>query len=193
MAATLPGRRRQRGRAVPVDARRGRGDRQDRRLPARRERPHRQGLQRPRGRRGRDDPLQPGRGHRPRVRQPLAAGDPRRRSDANCGRDFVTGHTERDGDLGAGHGDAGAGRRDGVFSSRGPLGDWIKPDITAPGVQILAGTTPQPDQTTADNGPPGTSSWRSPAPRCRARTRPASRRWSRRRIRTGRRPRSSRP
>ena len=41
------------------------------------------------------------------------------------------------------------------FSSRGPLGDWIKPDVTAPGVQVLAGWTPQPDQTTADNGPPG--------------------------------------
>ncbi len=41
------------------------------------------------------------------------------------------------------------------FSSRGPTSDWIKPDITAPGVQVLAGMTPQPDQTTADNGPPG--------------------------------------
>ena len=41
------------------------------------------------------------------------------------------------------------------FSSRGPTGDWIKPDVTAPGVQVLAGKTPQPDQTTADNGPPG--------------------------------------
>ena len=41
------------------------------------------------------------------------------------------------------------------FSSRGPVGDWIKPDVTAPGVQVLAGMTPQPDQTTADNGPPG--------------------------------------
>jgi hypothetical protein len=27
--------------------------------------------------------------------------------------------------------------------------------VTAPGVQVLAGTTPQPDQTTADNGPAG--------------------------------------
>jgi hypothetical protein len=41
------------------------------------------------------------------------------------------------------------------FSSRGPTGDWIKPDVTAPGIQVLAGTTSQPDQTTADNGPPG--------------------------------------
>jgi hypothetical protein len=41
------------------------------------------------------------------------------------------------------------------FSSRGPVGDWIKPDVTAPGVQVFAGNTPQPDQTTADNGPPG--------------------------------------
>jgi hypothetical protein len=41
------------------------------------------------------------------------------------------------------------------FSSRGPLGDFIKPDVTAPGVQVLAGMTPQPDQTTPDNGPPG--------------------------------------
>jgi subtilisin family serine protease len=41
------------------------------------------------------------------------------------------------------------------FSSRGPEGDWIKPDVTAPGVQVLAGTTAQPDQTTADNGPAG--------------------------------------
>ena len=33
------------------------------------------------------------------------------------------------------------------FSSRGPfpiVPDWIKPDVTAPGVQILAGMTPEP-------------------------------------------------
>jgi subtilisin family serine protease len=30
------------------------------------------------------------------------------------------------------------------FSSRGPLGDFLKPDVTAPGVQILAGMTPVP-------------------------------------------------
>ncbi len=42
-----------------------------------------------------------------------------------------------------------------AFSSRGPLGDWIKPDVTAPGIQVLAGMTPQPDETTPTNGPPG--------------------------------------
>jgi subtilisin family serine protease len=40
-----------------------------------------------------------------------------------------------------------------AFSSRGPTGDFIKPDITAPGIQVLAGMTPQPDQTTPTNGP----------------------------------------
>jgi subtilisin family serine protease len=42
-----------------------------------------------------------------------------------------------------------------TFSSRGPTGDWIKPDVTAPGIQVLAGMTPQPDSTTPTNGPPG--------------------------------------
>jgi hypothetical protein len=32
------------------------------------------------------------------------------------------------------------------FSSRGPAGNFIKPDVTAPGVQILAGNTPTPDE-----------------------------------------------
>ena len=35
-----------------------------------------------------------------------------------------------------------------AFSSRGPyptVPDWIKPDITAPGVNILAGDTPEPN------------------------------------------------
>ncbi|HEX9995004.1 MAG TPA: S8 family serine peptidase [Acidimicrobiales bacterium] len=40
-----------------------------------------------------------------------------------------------------------------AFSSRGPAGDFLKPDITAPGVQILAGTTPTPESIV--EGPPG--------------------------------------
>ncbi|HET6953925.1 MAG TPA: S8 family serine peptidase [Acidimicrobiales bacterium] len=39
------------------------------------------------------------------------------------------------------------------FSSRGPGGDWLKPDVAAPGVQILAGNTPTPDSPAG--GPPG--------------------------------------
>ena len=39
------------------------------------------------------------------------------------------------------------------FSSRGPAGPFIKPDITAPGVQILAGHTPTPESVL--EGPPG--------------------------------------
>ncbi|HEY5248785.1 MAG TPA: S8 family serine peptidase, partial [Dermatophilaceae bacterium] len=40
-----------------------------------------------------------------------------------------------------------------AFSSRGPGGQFLKPDITAPGVQILAGNTPTPDDIAA--GPSG--------------------------------------
>jgi subtilisin family serine protease len=40
-----------------------------------------------------------------------------------------------------------------AFSSRGPIGDFIKPDVSAPGVQILAGMTPVPEETS--DGPPG--------------------------------------
>jgi subtilisin family serine protease len=40
-----------------------------------------------------------------------------------------------------------------AFSSRGPVGDFLKPDITAPGVQVIAGTTPTPVEIAS--GPPG--------------------------------------
>ena len=39
------------------------------------------------------------------------------------------------------------------FSSRGPIGEFLKPDITAPGVQILAGLTPE--STDVSTGPQG--------------------------------------
>jgi len=68
---------------------------------------------------------------------------------------FVTGHTNVMATWAQGASAAGQADMMASFSSRGPLGDWIKPDVTAPGVQVLAGTTPQPDQTTADNGPAG--------------------------------------
>jgi subtilisin family serine protease len=41
------------------------------------------------------------------------------------------------------------------FSSRGPLGDFIKPDVTAPGIQILAGHSPDPHDENFVVGPPG--------------------------------------
>lgn len=40
-----------------------------------------------------------------------------------------------------------------TFSSRGPVGGFIKPDVTAPGLQVLAGDTPVPIDVSA--GPPG--------------------------------------
>jgi subtilase family protein/PA domain-containing protein/fibronectin type III domain protein len=40
-----------------------------------------------------------------------------------------------------------------AFSSRGPAGNFIKPDLSAPGVQILAGNTPTPESIV--EGPPG--------------------------------------
>ncbi|MGX1702584.1 S8 family serine peptidase [Microbacterium sp. NPDC055357] len=39
------------------------------------------------------------------------------------------------------------------FSSRGPVGDFLKPDVTAPGVQVIAGHTPTPSE--ISSGPPG--------------------------------------
>ena len=52
-------------------------------------------------------------------------------------------------------GAASAGQGDAIvaFSSRGPGGDWLKPDIAAPGLQILAGNTPVLEDVVG--GPPG--------------------------------------
>jgi hypothetical protein len=75
--------------------------------------------------------------------------------NANAIASFVSGHTNVMATWAQGTATPAQPDVMASFSSRGPLGDWIKPDVTAPGVQVLAGTTPQPDQTTADNGPPG--------------------------------------
>jgi subtilisin family serine protease len=68
---------------------------------------------------------------------------------------FVNSHTNVMATWGQGQPTAGQADMMAAFSSRGPTGDWIKPDVTAPGVQVLAGMTPQPDETTPTNGPPG--------------------------------------
>ncbi|HXJ62725.1 MAG TPA: S8 family serine peptidase, partial [Actinomycetota bacterium] len=40
-----------------------------------------------------------------------------------------------------------------AFSSRGPAGDFVKPDVVAPGVQVLAAKSPEPVE--SFGGPPG--------------------------------------
>ena len=66
---------------------------------------------------------------------------------------FVAAHPGTTAQFTAGEKAEGRGDVMATFSSRGPLGDWLKPDITAPGVQILAGHTPTPESVV--EGPPG--------------------------------------
>lgn len=66
---------------------------------------------------------------------------------------FLGGHTGITGQFTAGAARDGQGDVMAAFSSRGPAGPVIKPDITAPGVQILAAMTPTPLSITG--GPPG--------------------------------------
>jgi subtilisin family serine protease len=66
---------------------------------------------------------------------------------------FITGHTGVAATWAQGTASPTQGDVMASFSSRGPVGDFVKPDITAPGIQILAGMTPQPTGIT--NGPPG--------------------------------------
>jgi hypothetical protein len=68
---------------------------------------------------------------------------------------FINGHTNVMASFGQGVATPTQADVMAAFSSRGPTGDWIKPDVTAPGIQVLAGMTPQPDETTPTNGPPG--------------------------------------
>jgi subtilisin family serine protease len=66
---------------------------------------------------------------------------------------FLAAHAAATAEFTAGEKVQGRGDVMADFSSRGPGGDWLKPDITAPGVQILAGHTPTPEST--ELGPPG--------------------------------------
>jgi subtilisin family serine protease len=140
---------------LPVEPRRGRSHGQDRRLFARDQRPHRQGPQGPRRWRGRDDlynqsaavtDLETDNHYLPAIQTQF---------NSNSIANFVSSHTNVKATWSQGIATPAQADVMASFSSRGPLGDFLKPDITAPGVQVLAGTTPQPDQTTADNGPPG--------------------------------------
>ena len=66
---------------------------------------------------------------------------------------FYNSHTNVQATFTAGQKANGQGDVMAAFSSRGPGGLFLKPDITAPGVQILAGNTPTPDE--IPSGPPG--------------------------------------
>jgi hypothetical protein len=70
---------------------------------------------------------------------------------------FMNGHTGITGSFTAGAPRDGQGDVMATFSSRGPAGLFLKPDVTAPGVQILAGASPDPEPPTPDDGgnPPG--------------------------------------
>ena len=68
---------------------------------------------------------------------------------------FVNGHTNVMATWSQGAATTTQGDVMAAFSSRGPLGDFIKPDVTAPGIQVLAGMTPSPNPTDITVGPPG--------------------------------------
>jgi subtilisin family serine protease len=67
---------------------------------------------------------------------------------------FMSGHTGVTATFTAGEKSVGQGDVMAAFSSTGPsIGDFLKPDIAAPGVQVLAGNTPTP--TDVASGPSG--------------------------------------
>jgi subtilisin family serine protease len=70
---------------------------------------------------------------------------------------FMTSHTGVTGSFAPGDERDGQGDVMAAFSSRGPAGLFLKPDVTAPGVQILAGASPDPDPPSSVEGgnPPG--------------------------------------
>jgi subtilisin family serine protease len=68
---------------------------------------------------------------------------------------FLAAHPGTTGSFPQGTRTTWQGDRVTYFSSRGPGTDWIKPDVTAPGLQILAGNTPAPNPAEPVLGPPG--------------------------------------
>jgi hypothetical protein len=66
---------------------------------------------------------------------------------------FMSSHTGVTATFTTGQKSVGQGDVMAAFSSTGPGGDFLKPDIGAPGVQILAGNTPTP--TDVASGPEG--------------------------------------
>ncbi|WP_144119733.1 S8 family serine peptidase [Catellatospora sichuanensis] len=67
--------------------------------------------------------------------------------------EFLDANSDVTATITAGQANAGTGDVMAAFSSRGPGGLALKPDVTAPGVQILAGHTPTPGATAG--GPAG--------------------------------------
>jgi hypothetical protein len=74
-------------------------------------------------------------------------------ADGTAFKAFLIAHPGATAEFSAGAKTNGQGDVMAAFSSRGPGGLFIKPDVTAPGVQILAGHTPVPE--TITEGPPG--------------------------------------
>ena len=68
---------------------------------------------------------------------------------------FMNSHTGVTGSFPAGEKRQGQGDMMTSFSSRGPAGLFLKPDVTAPGLQILAGNTPLAGDPADGGGPPG--------------------------------------
>ena len=66
---------------------------------------------------------------------------------------FLTAHPEATASWAQGEATVSQGDVMAAFSSRGPVSDFLKPDITAPGVQVIAGHTPTP--TDQASGPTG--------------------------------------
>jgi subtilisin family serine protease len=74
-------------------------------------------------------------------------------ADGTAFKAFMLAHPGATAEFTAGTKTDGQGDVMAAFSSRGPGGLFIKPDVTAPGVQILGGNTPTPEA--IDAGPPG--------------------------------------